>query len=133
MQQQPEPSEYEYVPQPCGWVYEIIYEGAVLYVGLSINPERRFKEHRKTGVAPAGAILRKVSFHRNWGEAQAAELARIQELCPPKNKMGVKLADEAAFAIWSDFSVPEKERLSKMWGWTRQTAKYAFDRRMGVK
>jgi|GEM_PF-6406442 len=133
MQQQLEQSENDDVPQPCGWVYDIIYEGVVLYVGLSINPERRFKEHRKTGVAPSGAILRKVSFHRNWGDAQAAEIARIQKLCPPKNKMGVKLADDAAFAIWSDLSMPEKEKLSKMWGWTRQTAKYAFDRRMAGK
>lgn len=131
MQQQQGLHEFDDPPEAANaWVYDVIDGGILIYVGLSIDPDRRLREHKKSGIAGPSATVSRVSLHTDWNDARDAEWKRIQQLMPSKNKMGIKLPDAEAFAIWTDDTLSKKQKLDRMWGWSRSSAGAAFSRFM---
>jgi len=84
-------------------VYDIVYKGEVVYVGMTNNPDKRLVNHLWTGVAPKGAILSVHKWYSTREEAFKEERKREAELMPvhmprrdrsPKKPFGVTTWDD---------------------------------------
>ena len=71
-------------------VYEIHYEGELMYVGVSINPRMRASGHGTTITAPRGSVLTVVGWYDTRREAGIEERRRIDAGKPPMNIQSVK-------------------------------------------
>lgn len=113
------------------WIYEIVKNGVVLYVGKTTRPRQRFYAHRATGLASGGAIMRLVRQCADVDDLQASEIRHIQQIKPKRNLVYAnKMPHDEAYHIWVRPRLSVKERLAMMPGWTSQQAHYAFTRRM---
>lgn len=72
---------------PEYYLYEIVDDGVVLYVGQSQDPKARFKQHQKTKKFPKSATMRIVRRFLTRDGALLAEELRIKELWPNGNQV----------------------------------------------
>lgn len=73
-----------FAPQSGAWVYRILDgDGAVLYIGASMEPRARLLAHLRNDTAPDGAVVRlqacrtTTAMHRAEREAIATEQPRL--------------------------------------------------------
>lgn len=81
------------------WVYDVVHDGEVVYVGSSGNPNRRIRQHMRTGVARGPEDLRVVSEHDKPDDALATEYARIRKLKPRLNRRSAIYLPKKARAV----------------------------------
>jgi len=111
-------------------VYALIEDGRVVYVGCSLNPERRFAQHKAKGKCSKTAEMRIIRWYDGPRKARNAEAFYIRKLWPERNSHLKHLHHRKARAVW--FSHPrmaDRNILALMPGWTLFAAKLAFGSR----
>lgn len=68
-------------------LYEIRYEGELMYVGISDNPKSRHSSHSVACTFPEGSVMTVVKWYETRVEAAAEERRRIASYKPPFNVM----------------------------------------------
>lgn len=113
-------------------VYQITQGDKPIYIGVSNNPERRFKQHRRAGISPLDAHLDILAEFQDYdyGSAARAEIALIQRIRPPKNKRDNKVHNFIASRLWFNLSLSEEAALNEMVGWSRSMARQMFGSRV---
>ena len=113
------------------WIYEIVDNGVVLYIGQTSEPLARWYGHHSSWLKSETAIMRLVEKCADYGVLFDAETRRIQEAAPAMNIVyNNRMPNEQAYAIWSEPGKTIAERLARMPGWTVAKAYTAFNRRM---
>jgi predicted GIY-YIG superfamily endonuclease len=102
-------------------------KGNVLYIGFTLNPQKRLSTHLRTGRFPKGSLLVPVSWHGDVLSVREAERALIQAKRPPMNKLCNQMPDDEARAIWfSDPHEPKRIVLGRMDDWSEDMALMRF-------
>jgi hypothetical protein len=73
--------------------YDIVLNGSVVYVGMTVNPKRRLAKHKMLmfeGDEEMVIVARRTRVR----DAQIAEAARIRKLRPPRNRTGMDVHKE---------------------------------------
>lgn len=103
-------------------VYDLIVDGALVYVGCTSNPVNRLYQHKARRKVPKHAELVVVQRFRRRPAALAAETRRIEELNPPLNKamrLDIKAerrrkAYQAKFAEWEAVAEANRRKLAEI-------------------
>lgn len=69
-------------------LYDIVLDGEVIYVGITVSPKTRMTQHRTDKTAAPDATMQIVSWHRGHTAARKAERKRIEKLKPRLNIYG---------------------------------------------
>lgn len=112
-------------------VYDLIEDGVVVYVGLSLKPTRRLKDHKRAGKCRSNATVREVCWY-DLRAGREAEERRIQELRPRGNTIFNVMPKEQARKIWCSHlrSWTNADAVARMPGWSVDMARSHFGPRM---
>lgn len=66
-------------------MYELLLDGKVVYVGITVQPDQRLKEHQADKPNGADLTMRIVRWFECRKEAEHAERNRIKQLEPELN------------------------------------------------
>lgn len=79
----------EDIPHALYWLFG--HSGAVLYIGISAEPEARLKQHEADKVwwPDVDASKTEIGWFGSWGEARAAEVAAVREHRPVHSLSGI--------------------------------------------
>lgn len=121
-------------------VYKILEGEDVAYVGRTVDPKRRWHDHRSSGRFAPDAVMVVIGKSSSFSRAYDMEARAIVEFRPRLNKhinccerRANAMSTDEARKVWLEtpLTVPTAEVLAAMPGWTRNMAYYRFGSRDG--
>jgi predicted GIY-YIG superfamily endonuclease len=118
------------------YVYELIVNGEVVYIGCSKNPERRKYAHKGRKALAAWPSINVITGFWSRDKALRLEKKLIMERKPPLNrahtgrKAPPRMSDDAARKIWLGYPrLTNQQVMAKLPGWTFELAYMRFGAR----